>query len=99
MLVEATWVAAKAPGPLHTFFVRIRAKRGLQIAAVALARKLTVLCWHLITKEEDFLWARSALVTNKMRTMELQVGLPQRKGNRRGASYACNVKELRDRER
>jgi transposase len=30
MLVEAAWAAAKAPGPLHAFFVRIRAKRGHQ---------------------------------------------------------------------
>lgn len=35
MLVEAAWIAAKAPGPLHAFFVRIRARRGHQIAAVA----------------------------------------------------------------
>ncbi len=28
MLVEAAWAAAKAPGPLHAFFVRIRARRG-----------------------------------------------------------------------
>lgn len=62
MLVEAAWAAAKAPGPLHAFFVRIRARRGHQIAAVAVARKLTVLCWHLLTKGEDYLWARPALV-------------------------------------
>ena len=61
MLVEAAWAAAKAPGPLHAFFVRIRARRGHQIAAVAVARKLTVLCWHLLTKGEDYLWARPAL--------------------------------------
>jgi hypothetical protein len=30
MLVEAAWTAAKAPGPLHAFFVRIRARRGHQ---------------------------------------------------------------------
>ena len=52
MLVEAAWAAAKAPGPLHAFFVRIRARRGHQIAAVAVARKLTVLCWHLLTKDD-----------------------------------------------
>jgi hypothetical protein len=69
MLVEAAWAAAKAPGPLHAFFVRIRAKRGHQIAAVALARKLTVLCWHLLTKDVDYLWARPALVANKVRSM------------------------------
>jgi transposase len=99
MLVEAAWGAAQTPGPLHAFFVRIRAKRGAQIAAVALARKLAVLCWHLLTKEEDYLWARPALVANKTRAMELQAGLPQKKGNRRGPAYAYNVKELRNQEK
>lgn len=98
MLVEAAWAAAKAPGPLHAFFVRIRAKRGHQVAAVALARKLTVLCWHLLTREQDYLWARPALVAKKAREMELRAGLPQKKGNRRGAAYAYNVKELRAQE-
>jgi transposase len=98
MLVEAAWAAAKTPGPLHAFFVRIRARRGHQVAAVAVARKLTVLCWHLLTKEEDYLWARPALVANKLRAMELQAGKPQKKGNRRGPAYAYNVKELRKQE-
>lgn len=98
MLVEAAWAAAKTPGPLHAFFVRVRARRGHQVAAVAVARKLTVLCWHLLTKEEDYLWARPALVANKLRAMELLAGRPQRKGNRRGSAYAYNVKALREQE-
>ncbi len=98
MLVEAAWAAAKTPGPLHAFFVRIRARRGHQVAAVAVARKLAVLCWHMLTKEEDYLWARPALVANKMRAMELQAGRPQQKGNRRGPAYAYNVKALREQE-
>lgn len=98
MLVEAAWAAARAPGPLHAFFVRIRTRRGHQVAAVAVARKLAVLCWHLLTKEEDYLWARPALVANKLRAMELQAGKPQKKGNRRGPAYAYNVKELRKQE-
>ena len=84
MLVEAAGAAAKTPGPLHAFFVRIRAKRGHQIAAVAVARKLTVLCWHLLTKDQDYLWVRPALVANKARAMELQAGKLQQRGNRRG---------------
>ena len=79
MLVEAAWAAAKAPGPLHAFFVRIRARRGHQIAAVAVARKLTVLCWHLLAKGEDYQWARPALVANKTRAMQLQAGHPQQR--------------------
>jgi len=98
MLVEAAWAAAKAPGPLHAFFVRVRAKRGHQIAAVALARKLNVLCWHILTKDEDYLWARPALIANKTRALELQAGKPQQKGTRRGRAYAYNVKALRDQE-
>jgi transposase len=97
MLVEGAWASAKAPGPLHAFFVRIRAKRGHQVAAVAVARKLTVLCWHLLTKGQDYRWARPALVANK-RAMELQAGRPQQKGNRRGTAYAYNIKALRDQE-
>jgi transposase len=95
---EAAWAAAKAPGPLHAFFVRIRAKHGHQIGAVAVARKLTVLCWHLLTKDQDYLWARPALVANKTRAMELQAGKPQKKGNHRGPAFAYNVKTLRDQE-
>jgi transposase len=98
LLVEAAWAAAKAPGPLHAFFVRIRARRGHQVAAVATARKMAVLVWHLLTKEADYLWARPALVAHKVRALELQAGKPASKGNKRGPAYAYNVKALRDRE-
>ncbi len=61
-------------------------------------RKLAVLCWHVLTKEQDYLWARPALVANKMRALQLQAGLPQKKGNQRGPAYAYNVEAQRDRE-
>ena len=63
-----------------------------------MARKLAVLCWHLLSKDADYQWARPALVASKIRAMQLQAGQPARKGNKRGAAYAYNVKELRDRE-
>ena len=98
MLVEAAWAAAKAPGPLRGFFIRVRAKRGHQIAAVAVARKLAVLCWHMLTNGEDYRWARPSLVAHKRRSMELAAGKPQKKGNARGPAYAYNVKALRNQE-
>jgi transposase len=98
MLVEAAWAASKAPGPLRSFFLRIRARRGHQVAAVAVARKLAVLCWHLLTKDADYQSARPALVAHKIRAMQLQAGQPDKKGNKRGAAYAYNIKELRNRE-
>lgn len=68
------------------------------MAAVAVARKLAVLCWHMLTKEADYQWGRPALVAHKLRAMELQAGLPMKKGNQRGSAHAYNIKELRDRE-
>lgn len=100
MLVEAAWAAAKAPGPLRAFFLRIRNKRGHQVEAVALARKLAVLIWHLLTKEQDYFWARPALVAAKQRQLALKAGAPGERGvGRRGSAYAYNVKELRNSEK
>ena len=53
MLVEAAWAAARAPGPLRAFFLRVRARRGQHVAAVATARKLAVVIWHLLTKRRE----------------------------------------------
>jgi transposase len=50
MLVEAAWIAIRSPGPLRAFGERVRARRGAQVAAVAVARKLVVLCWQLLSK-------------------------------------------------
>ena len=38
-----------------------------------------------------------SLVANKLRAMELQAGQPARTGNKRGAAYTYNIKEMRDR--
>ena len=48
----------------------------MQVAVVATARKLTVLCWHLIIKGEDYAYAQPSLVAHKRRKLELRAGLP-----------------------
>jgi len=47
-------VISGAPGPLRAFFIRIRDKRGKHVAAVATARKLAVIIWHILSKDEDY---------------------------------------------
>jgi transposase len=98
MLVEAAWAAAKTPGPLHAFYERVRARRGMQIAVVATARKLAVLCWHLIVKGEDYAYGRPSLLAQKVRALELRACMPSRRGQR-GSTHAYNLKEVRARER
>jgi len=75
-----------------------RAKSGHQIAAMAVARKLAVICWHLLTKETEYLWQRPALVAHKVRSMELQAGQPMRRSNKRRTSHAYHVEELRNQQ-
>ncbi|MCA1680980.1 MAG: IS110 family transposase [Actinobacteria bacterium] len=98
MLVEAAWAASKTPGPLRAFYQRIRGRRGMQIAVVATARKLAVLCWHLIAKGEDYAFARPSLTAQKMRRLELRAGLPAKRG-RKGKAAGYSLKEVRARER
>jgi transposase len=98
MLVEAAWQAVRGPGPLRAFFQRVSGRRGPHVAAVAVARKLAVIIWHLLTRGEDYAWVRPALHAKKLRDLELRSGEPARRGQR-GAAYAYNLTRTRQEER
>ncbi len=100
MLVEAAWAAAATPGPLRAFYARVQGRKGKQVAAVATARKIAVLAWHLLTKDEDYAFARPALVAMKERQMQLKAGArPRRGGNTPGMARDYSIKDLREKER
>lgn len=99
MLVEAAFSASQAPGPLRAFYRRVKDRRGFQIATVATARKMTVLCWHLVTRNEDYAFARPSLNAHKRRKLELAAGASSKRGSVRGPSHDYNIKQLRDQER
>jgi transposase len=80
LLTEAAHVAVRTPGPLHAFHARVLARRGPGIAAVAVARKLTVLAWHLLHDETDYRWAPTARTTRKLHDLERAAGAPSRRG-------------------
>jgi transposase len=96
-LVEASWSVILAPGPMHAFFERIRARRGHQAAIVAVARKLACLCWCMLTGGEDYAYAQPSLTAKKIRRAEIRAGAPKRKGVKRG-TWAVN-KAMRSAER
>src|SRR3954463_354492 len=99
VLVEAAWSASRAPGPLRAFYQRIKARRGFPTAIVATARKLTVLAWHLVTKDQDYAFARPSLVSHKRRKFELSAGAPSRRGNYGLPGAAYNDKQRRNEEK
>jgi transposase len=77
LLVEAAWAATRSPGPLRAFYERLRSRKARTVALVAVARKLTVLAWHLLSKQTDYHWAQPRLMADKMRRLELQAGYPR----------------------
>jgi transposase len=86
VLVEAAWVALRQPGPLRAFGERVRARKGAQVAAVAVARKLACLAFQLLTKGEDYAFAEPSRVRRKLRNLDLAAGaavLPKRHGGQR----------------
>jgi transposase len=100
VLVEAAWAASRVPGPLRSFFMRVMSRRGSQVAAVATARKLATIVWHVLNRQEDYVFARPSLVARKRRSAELRAGRPRQRG-RRGiaAGYHCAETRAEERER
>jgi transposase len=74
LLVQAAHASVRTPGPLRAFYHRVKERRGTQVAIVAVARKLTVLSWHLLTKSEDYRWAAETRVADKVRATQLKAG-------------------------
>jgi transposase len=97
MLVEAAWSAKLAPGPLRAFFMRVQHKRGAPAAAVATARKLAVMIWHILTSDQDYAYARPAFTAMKLRKVALRAGAPRAYG-KAGPGRDYWIKEIRDRE-
>jgi transposase len=83
-LVEAAWSVIHQPGPMRAFYERIRSRRGHQVAVVAVARKLAVLFWCMLTREEQYADQQPSLTAKKMRLLEIQSGASTLKGKPTG---------------
>ena len=74
LLVEAAHTAIRTPGPLHAFHGQIATRRGKQIALCATARKLAVLAWHLLSKDEDYRYGAPTITQRKLRNLQRKAG-------------------------
>jgi len=83
-LVEAARSVAQQPGPMHAFYERIRARKGHNAAVVAVARKLAVLFWCMLTREQDYAHQQPSLSELKLRRLEVAAGAPTRPGKPTG---------------
>jgi transposase len=97
VLVEAAWHAARASGPLRAFHERIAGRRGGNIATVAVARKLAVIAWHMLSRGEDYAFARPSLTREKIRKLELATGAHRQRGKQIGV-WATKEQHRLDKE-
>jgi len=99
VLVEAAWQAMRTPGPLRAFGERIRARKGTQVAAVAVARKIATIAWQMLTRSEDYAFQSPSLVRKKVRNAELKSGAPRLSTRHTGTRQRVTPDEReRDRE-
>ena len=66
-------------------------------AAVATARKLSVMIWHVLTEGTEYAYARPAFTAMKLRKAALKAGAPREYG-KAGPGRDYWIKEIRERE-
>jgi transposase len=94
VLVEAAWVATRTAGPLRAFAQRIAARRGWNVAIVAVARKLAVIAWHLLSRDEEYAYGRPSRLRLKLRALELRAGSDRAQGRSLGLTSSHAERRL-----
>jgi transposase len=98
VLVEAAWVATRTAGPLRAFAQRLAGRRGWNVAIVAVARKLAVIAWHLLSRDEEYAYGRPSRLRLKLRALELRTGSERVQGRSIGLTSTDAQRRL-ERER
>jgi len=84
MLVQAVQRVGSHPGPVGAFFRRLCKRKNRNVAVVAMARKLVVIAWHMLTDNEPYRYAQPATTQLKLDRLRLKAGGQRRK---------CGVRE------
>ena len=70
LAIEAAHTIARSSSPLAATYLRIRRRKGHQIAVTALARKLVVVVWHLLTTQQPYRYAAPKRTRDKLRRLQ-----------------------------
>ena len=80
VLIEAAWSAARFDPHWQAEFERLARRIGKQKAAVAIARKLLVIIWHVLTAAETDRRADADRIAGKLMAWAWQIGADLRPG-------------------
>jgi transposase len=70
LAIEAAHTLARSSSPLAATYQRIRRRKGHQIAVTALARKLIVVVWHILTTQQPYRYAAPERTRIKLRKLQ-----------------------------
>jgi transposase len=92
MLVQAAHAVARHPGPLGYFFRKLSKRKKYNVAVVATARKLVVIAWHMLTRNEPYRYASPKCTAVKLARLRVSaLGKRRPTGSRKGVQ---NVSRL-----
>lgn len=96
VLIQAAQHVRRHPGPLGVFFRRLAKKKNPNVAVVATARKLVVIAWHLLSKNEPYRYAQPRSTETKLQRLRVKAtGRKRRSGPQRGQPTAKGVGRTR----
>lgn len=79
-LVEAAWVAVRFDPFWKAQFIRLKKRMHVNKAIVAIARKLLVSIWHILTKRESYRHFDEETIAYKMLIWAQAIGEEERQG-------------------
>jgi transposase len=72
MLIQASHSMRANPGPLGYFFRRLQKRKPYSVAVVAVAHKLALLAWHLLTNGEPYRYALPQATKTKLQKLRVR---------------------------
>ena len=86
VIIQAAQHAAATPGPLRSFFRRIKRRATVRNKAiVAVASKLARVIWNMLSKKEDFRYAHPLRTKEKFSKLQIiATGVRQQSGRKKG---------------
>jgi transposase len=94
VLVEAAWAATRSSPVWRQRFARLEARIGRLKAIVAIARKLLVVIWHVLTKQEPDQHADVATVTRSFQRWGQRHRLARQQGTTAQAFAQAQVAQV-----
>lgn len=92
MMIQAAQSVFRHPGPLGAFARRLSRRKGHNIAVVATARKLVIVAYHLLMKNEPYRYATPAATSAKLAGLRIRARGEKRKG---GVAKGVDPRTLR----